>query len=74
MLADHFQLDRQQQTVKSATRDTFKWHDVCRAAREHLARKKIMPREPWDSWALTDFYFNHPGGIAFDDDGSDVEF
>lgn len=74
MLADHFQLDWKQRNVKSATRDAFKWHDHCRSAREHLAKKKIMHREPWDSWALTDFYIKHPGGIAFDDDGSDVEF
>jgi hypothetical protein len=74
MLADHFQLDWKQRNVKSATRDAFKWHDHCRSAREHLAKKKIMHREPWDSWALTDFYIKNPGGIAFDDHGSDVEF
>lgn len=74
MLAGHFKLTRNQLNVKSATRDTLKWHDHCRSAREHLAKKKIMHRKPWDSWALTDFYFKHPGGIALDNDGSDVEF
>lgn len=70
MLADQFQLDWKQRNVKSATRDAFKWDDICRTAREHLAKKKIIHREPRDSWALTDFYFKHPGGIAFSDDGS----
>lgn len=74
MLANHFKLDWKQRNVKSATRDALKWHDHCRSAREHLAKRNIMPREPRDSWALTDFYFRHPGGIAFDDDGGDVDF
>jgi hypothetical protein len=75
MLADHFQLDSKQRNTRGSTRGEIVWDYRVRAAREHLARKKIMHREPWDSWALTDFYFDHPGGIAFDDDvGSDVEF
>jgi len=78
MLADHFQLDRKQRNKRGSTRGEIVWNYRVRAAREHLARKKIMHREPWDSWALTDFYFKHPGGIAFNDDGSvdgsDVEF
>ena len=74
MLADRFQLDWKQRNVKSATRDAFKWHDYCRSAREHLAKKKIMHRYPWDSWALTDFYIKNTGWIAFDDDEGDVGF
>lgn len=74
MLADHFQLDRKQRNKRGSTRGEIVWEYRVRAAREHLAKKKIMHREPWDSWTLTDFYFKHPGGIALDDDGSDVAF
>ncbi len=74
MLADHFQLDREQRNKRGSTRGEIVWNYRVRAARGYLAKKKIMHRKPWNSWALTDFYFEHPGGIAFDDDGSDVEF
>ena len=74
MLADHFQLDWKQRNKRGSTRGEIVWEYRVRAAREHLVEKKIMHREPWDSWVLTDFYFEHPGGIALDNDGSDVDF
>jgi len=74
MLADHFQLDERQRSFRGSTRGENVWNYNVRAAREHLATKRIIRRKPRDSWALTDFYFKHPSGIALDDDGSEVEF
>jgi hypothetical protein len=74
VLADHFQLDREQRNKRGSTRGELVWNYRVRAAREHLSKRKMMHRKPWNSWALTDFYFKHPGGIAFDDDGSGAEF
>lgn len=56
-LAEKFELDWKQLSLKTATRDDPKWHNICRTARNHLVKQGRMKQLPRNSWALTDKVF-----------------
>jgi Mrr N-terminal domain len=74
LLADHFNLDRNQLRLRTSTGHELKWNNRCRSAREHLVEKGVLKRFPWDSWKLTDWYFKHGGPLAFDSGGDPPDF
>jgi hypothetical protein len=57
MLAGHFQLGWKELNVKTANREERKWHNRCRTARNHLVKKGVLNRLPFNSWSLTDYGF-----------------